>query len=97
MGGLGCAPAVECLTDDEHADGVAGVKESARRGVMARADEVEARIFHLAHLSDFGCVEGHGTEDAVVVVHAGPVDKHGLSVEHESPFGIERERTHAEA
>ena len=85
------APPVEGLANDEHAQRVAGIEKCPRGGVVAGADEVEARLLHLLHLAYFGGIEGHGSQHAVVVVHAGAVEEHGLTVEHEAPLGVERE------
>ena len=91
-----CTPAIESLVDDQHAQRVAGVEEGTCGGIMTGADEVEARLLHLTHLADFRIVEGHRTQHTVVMMYAGTVDEHLLTVEHEAPFSIERERADAE-
>ena len=88
--------AVESLVDDEHTYRVAGIEEGAGGGVVRGADEVETGFLHLPYLTDLGGIEGHGTEHAVIVMHAGAIDEKRLVVEQEAFLGIERERADAE-
>ena len=95
IGILLCAPAIEGLVNNEHAYRVAGIEESSRGGIVRGADEVEARLLHLAYLTDLSCIKGHSAKHTVIVVDAGAIDEHLLSVEHETILGIERERADA--
>ena len=96
MGILLRAPTVESLVDDQHTQRVAGIEEGPRGGVVRGTDEVEASLLHQPHLADLSIVEGHRPKDAVVVMHAGSVDKQRLAIEHETLLSIERKGANAE-
>ena len=89
------APAIESLVDDKHTDGVASVEECAGARVMAGADEVETSILHQAYLANLCGIECHRTKNSVIVMHTGTVDEYGLTIEHKTFHGIERERADA--
>ena len=91
VGRLGRAPAVEGLADDEHADGVAGIEEGACSRIMTRPDKVEASLLHQPDLTDFGSIESHRSEHAVVVMHTGTINQERLAVEQEATLCIEGE------
>ena len=85
------APAVECLSDDKHAERVAGIEEGTCGGIVRRADKAEACLLHLSHLTYLRIVECHCPEDTVVVMHAGTIDKHRAAIEHKAVLSIEGE------
>ena len=90
------APAIKGFINDEHTYGVASIEEGAGSGIMRGSDEVEACLLHLLHLANFCSIKSHSAQHTVIVVYAGSVDKHLLAVEHETIFGIKRERADAE-
>ena len=95
VGILLCAPAVESLVDDKHAYRVAGIEEGSGGGVVGCTDEVEACFLHQPDLADLCRIEGHGSQQTVVVMHTATIQEHGFAVEHETTFRIKRVRADA--
>ena len=81
---LWLSPAVEHVVYYEKTLGVARVEERLAHRIVARAHRVESRGFELADLAQLRCVVGCRAERTVVVVHAGAVQLHALSVQKEA-------------
>ena len=89
---LGRAPTVEGFTDNQHAQRVASIEERTRGGIVRGTDEVETSLLHQSHFANLCSVEGSCSEYTVVVMHAGTVQEHRLTIEHKAFLSIERER-----
>ena len=70
---------------------VAGIEEGSGGGVVGCTDEVEACLLHQPDLADLCCIEGHGTQQTVIVMHTAAIQEHGFAVEHETMIRIKRE------
>ena len=62
---------------------------------MGCTDEVKACLLHQSDLADLCRIEGHGSQQAVVMMHTATIQEHGFTVEHETTFRIKRVRADA--
>ena len=85
---LAGAPTIESLIDDQHTQFITGIQETLRRGIVRRAQQIEACLLHQHYFSPLSVAGGDGAQQPVVMMHAGTIGQYLLTIELQSVLRI---------